>query len=181
LANKKNVTAEKKSAVTKTKRKKIGRNELIEVMSFTTGEVIYINPRTREEYIWNSYGDIKLMPFSELIEMKSRYPKFLMKPWLLILNDRVIEHFGLTEFYKTLIKPEELDAFYQMSDEEMVKFLHNTTKDMRVLIVSQTKEKIRNKEFGDLFKIRLIENTINEINTDNGKNPLLQISLLDEE
>jgi len=177
LVSKKNTTVEKKTTVTK---KKIGRNEQIEVMSFTTGEVIYINPRTREEYIWSDYGDIKLVPFSELIEMKSRYPKYLMQPWLLILDDRVVEHFGLVDFYKTLVKPDELEAFYQMGDEEMVKFLHNTTKDMRALIVSQTRQKIRDKEFGDLFKIKLIESTINEINTDGGKNPLLQVSLLEE-
>jgi hypothetical protein len=169
-----------KSNVTKAK-PKIKRDELIEVMSFTTGEVIYINPRTNEEYIWNDYGDIKLLPFSELIEMKSRYPKFLKQPWLLIMNDDVVEHFGLTEFYKTLVMPEELDAFYKMGDEEMVKFIHNTTEDMRSLIVTQTRQKIRDKEFGDLFKIKLIESTINEINNDNNKNPLLHVSLIDEE
>lgn len=171
-----------KTKESKTKVKpKIDRDELIEVMNFTTGEVIHINPRTKEEYIWSDYGDIKLLPFSELIEMKSRYPKFLKQPWLLIMNNEVIEHFGLTEFYKTLVMPEELDAFYKMGDEEMVKFIHNTTKDMRSLIVTQTRQKIRNKEFGDLFKIRLIESTINEINNENNKNPLLQISLIDEE
>lgn len=165
---------------TKTKTK-ISRDELIEVMSFTNGEVIYINPRTQEEYIWNDYGNIKLVPFSELIEMKSRYPKYLTRPWLLILNDEVVAHFGYTDFYKTLVKPEEIDAFYKMGDKKMVEFLHNTTKDMRSLIVSLTRQKIRDKEFGDLFKIRLIESTINEINTQGNKNSLLKISLLDEE
>ena len=68
-----------------------------------------------------------------------------------------------------------------MNDVEMVKFIQNTTKDMRSLIVSQTKQKIKSKEFGDLFKIKLIENTINEINTKNNKNSLLQISLIEDE
>jgi hypothetical protein len=179
MANKKSTVVKEKSPIKA--KKKIGREELIEVMSFTNGEVIYINPRTREEYIWGEFGDVKLIPFSELIEMKSRYPKFLMQPWLLILNDEVIEHFGLKDFYKTLVRPEEIDAFYKMGDAEMVKFIQNTTKDMRSLIVNQTRQKIRNKEFGDLFKIRLIESTINEINTKNNKNSLLQISLIDEE
>jgi len=164
-----------------TKKSKIKREDLIEVMSFTNGEVIYQNPRTQEEYIWNNFGDIKDVPFSELIEMKSRKPGYLTKPWLLILNDEVIEHFNLTDFYKTIIKPEEIDAFYKMEEKEMVQFIHNTTKDMRRLIVTLTRQKIRNKELRDLFVIRLIESTINEINTGGDISSLLKISLLDEE
>ena len=97
-------------------KKEIKKDELIEVMSFTTGEVIYINPRTSEEYIWSEFGDIKFVPFVELIEMKSRRPKFLTKPYLMILNDDVVKYFGMTKFYKTLIKPEGLDKFYKMKD-----------------------------------------------------------------
>ena len=62
----------------------------------------------------------------------------------------------------------------------MVKFIHDTTDNMRSLIVTQTKQKIQNKEFGDLFKIRLIEETINEINTKNNRYSLLRVSLIDE-
>ena len=99
--------------VNKKVKEKIERDELIEVMSITNGEVIYINPRTKEEYSWSEFGDIKDVPFAELIEIKSRYPKFLTQPWLYILDDRAIEHFGLTEFYKTIIKPEDIDEFYK--------------------------------------------------------------------
>jgi hypothetical protein len=143
---------------------KFDDNDLINVMNYTTGECIWINPMTKQEWSWLEFGSVLQISFSEITVIKGHRPQFFTKPYLVILDDDVVKFFNWTDFYKLIIKPENINDFYNLSSEELVKFLHNTTPDVRKVIVNLTKKNIKNNTFNDMFKTKLIQETINEIN-----------------
>jgi len=143
------------------KKRKFKSDDEIEVANYTTGRCIYINPHTYQEWNWEGFGDTQPIPFGELVVMKANFPKFLTDPALVILNEDVAKYFHLTEQYKTILKPNDMDEFFNLEENKMVNFLNKTSKQTKRLIAIITKQKIKNKELGDFFKIKLIEETLN--------------------
>jgi len=141
-------------------KKKLRNDDLVEVMNYTVGELIYVNPRTQETWIWSGFGDVQPIPYIEIKTIKSTHPKFIYEPWFIILDDNVVDTLGLTKLYENIIKPDEIDKFYNMDTNEMVEILEKAPENVKLLIAQLTKDKIQKKEFGDLFKIRLIEEAL---------------------
>jgi hypothetical protein len=153
-----------------TKRKSFGDNDLINVMNYTTGECIWINPTTSRSWSWGSFASVLQIPFSEIVVIKGQKPAYFTKPYLVILDDDVVEYFNYKDFYKLIVKPDKIDEFYNLSNEDMVEFLNKTTSEVREVIVRLTKQSMKNNTFNDSFKQRLIQSTINEINKKNNEN-----------
>ncbi len=142
------------------KARTIDNDDLIDVMNYTQGKLVYINPRSQQEWIFENFGVVDRMSFSELKTMKATQSKFLFEPWLIPLDELASELLGLTRVHENILKLEEIDMFFQMNETDMEKFLSKAPNNMKMLIIKLTQEKIRNKEFSDLFKIRLIENLL---------------------
>lgn len=151
---------ENKNIEQKRKSRSIKNDELIDVMNYTTGRLVYINPRSQQEWTFEGFGASDQIPFSELRTMKSMYPKFLFEPWMIILDEDVVQMLGLSKLYENILKPSEIDMFYKMNEKQMEKFLLKAPNNMKTLLIDITKEKIKNKEFGDLFKIKHMENIL---------------------
>lgn len=141
--------------------KKLKKDDLIDIMNNTVGTLVYVNPRTQETWRIEGYGTVDQMPYSELITMKASQPKFLYEPWLIILNDEAVEALGLSSLYENIIKPNEIDKFYQMTPNKMKEVLEKAPKDMKLLIGKLTKERVKSGQVNDLFRVRLIEETLN--------------------
>ena len=152
------------------KRQKFNDNDLIDVMNYTTGECIWINPTTNRHWSWNEFDSRLQIPFSEIVVIKGQKPNYFTKPYLVILNKDVVEYFNYTEFYKLIVKPDKIGDFYNLCKEDMVEFLHKTTIDVREVIVRLTKVNMKNNTFNDSFKAKLIQSTINEINRKSNEN-----------
>ncbi len=162
--------AKKFKEVIDTKKKRFNDNDLVNVMNYTTGECLWINPTTSRQWSWGEFGSVLQIPFSEVVVIKGQKPDYFKKPYLVILDDDVVEYFNFTDAYKLIVKPENINDFYQLSNEEMVNFLHKATTDVREVIVRLTKSDMKNGIFNDSFKQRLIQSTINEINKKNNEN-----------
>lgn len=141
-------------------KKAIKNDDLVDVMCYTSGKLVYVNPRTTETWIWEGYGDIQPLPFEELKYMKSGQPKFINEPWVLILDENVVEALRLTKFYENIIKPDEIDNFLKLSIEKMDEVFSKVPSGTKLLIANYAKEKIERKEFSDLFKIKYLEEKI---------------------
>jgi hypothetical protein len=144
-----------------TKKRKLNKDDQITIMNYTAGTAFYLSPRTQQEWKLVGFGAIDQIPYDELMTMKSSQPKLLKEPWIIVMDDDAIEQLSLKDVYKKILQPEEIDKFYsKMSHSQMEKFLDNATESMKELLLNLTLEKIRNKEFGDLFKIKLIESKL---------------------
>jgi hypothetical protein len=152
------------------KKKRFNDNDLISVMNYTTGECIWINPTTNRQWSWNGFGSILQIPFSEVVVIMGQKPKYFKRPFLIIIDEDVVEYFNLTDFYKLIVKPDEINKFYNLGSLEMVEFLHKTTVDVREIIIRLTKENMKNNIFNDSFKAKLIQSTVNEINKKTNEN-----------
>lgn len=142
------------------KKRELDKDTLVTIMNNTTGGLIYVNNRTQQEWRMEGYGVTDQMPLSELIAMKASQPKFIFDAWLLILDDDVVEHLGLVEFYKNVLKPNELDGFYKLEEHKIKEFLEKAPSNIKSFIVRMTKEKVAKKELNDLFVIKLIEDIL---------------------
>jgi hypothetical protein len=142
-------------------KKTIKNEELIDVMCYTSGTLVYVNSRTTERWVWDGYGDIQPIPFQELKYMKSGQPKFINEPWVLIMNDDVVDALRLTNFYENIVKPSEMDNFFRLSTEKMDEILEKAPSGVKLLITNYAKQKIASQEFSDLFKIKYLEGKLN--------------------
>lgn len=145
------------------KKKKFTKDDLITIMNFTVGTVFYQNPRTQQEWKMVGFGETEQITFDELITMKSSQPKLLKEPYIIIMDDDAVEQLSLKDTYKKILRPDEIDKFYnKMSFAQMEKFIDNATDSMRELLVNLTIERIRSKEFDSLAKVQLIESKLNK-------------------
>jgi hypothetical protein len=137
--------------------KKLKNNDEVTVVNNTVGKLIYISNKTGFQMVLDGYGAIDKIPFGELITMKSSQPKFINDAWLIILDEEAIKQLKLEKQYENIIKPDDLDSFYDLNDKKMGEMLDNMPNQMKETIAKITKQKIENRELNDLFKIKLIE------------------------
>lgn len=137
----------------------LDRNLLIPVMNNTTGTLIYISKKTGAEWKMQGYGAVDEMELGELITMKSAHPKFLNQPWLIILDDEVVEYLGLTKLYENVLKPEELDEFFDLPIDEMESIMKKAPMGMKQLIASKAKQMYADGILDSVKKKELIEST----------------------
>jgi hypothetical protein len=140
-----------------TVRPQLNKDMLVPVASFTTGHLVYINTRNGMEWNWHGFGATDDIELGELITMKSAQPKFIYEPWLIILNDEVVDYLGLTSFYETLMKPDDVDRVFSLPDKEMEELLTNAPSGVKRVVALRAKELIEKNEFDSIRKKNIIE------------------------
>lgn len=143
------------------KKRKIERDELITVMNYTTGKVVYRSPKTGAELVFYEFGDTDEIEFGELITMKNAYRRYLTEPWLFIFDEDVIDHLGLKQVYENLLRPEEVDRFFYLPLNKMKNILEKAPLGLKDLIASKAARKIKEGTLDSVSKIKLIEETLN--------------------
>jgi hypothetical protein len=143
----------------KKEKRVVNRDDLVTIMNTTTGRVLYNSKKTGAEWVFNDYGDTDEIEVSELITMKNAHPRYLKEPWLLVLDDDVVDYLGLSQLYENVLNPDELDQFFKLHEDQMKSIIEKAPRGIRQLIVSVANLKIANKSFDSLSKINLIEET----------------------
>lgn len=105
------------------KRVEIDRNELIACRSTTNGRLIYISPRSKEKFIWDSFGQVEFIEMGELITMKSAHPKFLMNVQLVVDDEEAAEYLGLNKIYDEMLYVDDLDEIFEKTNDELLEIL----------------------------------------------------------
>ena len=137
--------------------KKIDRTELIPIMNCTSGVLFYTSPKTGASWRLTEYGSIDEMEVSELITMRSAYPKFLNAPWILVMDDEIVEFLGLKELYKNVLFPEELDKLFSSPLNKMKQIMTAAPRGMQETIVARARELVSQKKFDSATRISAIE------------------------
>jgi hypothetical protein len=121
-------------------KKEIDRFKLIPVMNVTNGKLIYHSKRTGAEWIFSRYGDIEYIEFQELLTMRSSQRRFFDEPFILVMDDDVVEYLGLRKMYDSMVKPEAIDEIFNMSQNDFEEVVEKAPKGIKHLIVSRAKE-----------------------------------------
>jgi hypothetical protein len=145
--------------IPKKEKRVVNRDDLVTIMNTTTGRVLYTSKKTGAEWSFNDYGDTDEIEVSELITMRNAHPRYLKEPWLLVLDDDVVDYLGLSQLYENVLNPDELDQFFNLPEDQMKSIIEKAPRGIKQLIVSVANRKIANKSFDSLSKINLIEET----------------------
>lgn len=135
----------------------IDRDEWVTIMNYTTGRTRYTSKKTGTEVTFSEFGQTDEIQVGELITMKNAHPRYLREPWLVILDEDVVEFLGLQEVYKNLVITDNLEEIFKMSGEQFKEMLIKAPKGMAQTIVSKATELIENKRLDSMSIIRTIQ------------------------
>lgn len=156
--SKKNKTLKKNA---KQETKKYDDHDLVLVKNGTSGELVYIAPRTGVTYIFDSFGDEQEIPFGELKATRmGNYATFFKRQWFLIDDQEVIKQLGIEKYYKDQLSYNELNEIFNLSKEDIVERVKNISEYQRDTLGYLTVKKIKNNEINDLNVIRSLEDVL---------------------
>lgn len=142
------------------KRKTIDKSAVVEIMNNTSGRVHYASKKTGAEWHFLEYGAIDEIEVSELITMKNAHPRYLKEPWLLILDEDVVEFLGLSSVYENVLTPDELEDFFKMRPQKVSEILSKMSTGMKEAVLDRARQKYEDRTLENVNVIRAIEDTL---------------------
>jgi hypothetical protein len=139
------------------RKQEVTLNNRIQVANFTNGTLFYRSKKSGRVWDLVGFGATDYMEMDELIAMRSSNPKILTNPSLLILDEEAVNHLGLTEVYKNIRMPEEIDDLFKMKYDDFVDALRKAPAGMKHLIINRAKGMIESGELDSRRVIKAIE------------------------
>jgi hypothetical protein len=162
---KKEVEEELKKSEDKTHyvKKDIDKYKPIPIMNVTNGQLIYISKKTGVEISFSDFGDIEYIDYQELLTMRSSQRRFIDEPFILILDDEVVNHLGLTKQYENMkfIKDGSIDHIFRLNQEEFEEILEKAPKGIKHSIITRARVLYETGELYDIRKIRYLNERFN--------------------
>lgn len=135
---------------------KIDRDEQVEVMNITNGNLVYQSTKTGMEVLFEDFGDKEWLEVGELLTMRSSQRKFLNEPWILIMDEEVVNYLGLDKLYDKMIDPEKIDSVFKMPVPKFKEVIEDAPRGIAELIVSRARQKIEDGSLDSVSKIRVL-------------------------
>jgi hypothetical protein len=143
------------------KKPSLDKNELIPVMNITNGSLVYQSRKTGLEVKFERYGDIEYLEVGELLTMRSGQRRFLDEPWILILDDEVVNYLGLDKLYKKLENPQNIDNIFSFDNDTFEQVVQSSPRGYAQLIISRARLKIKEGTLDSVSKIKILEDRFN--------------------
>lgn len=151
------ITTSKNTQITS---RQIDKDEYVEVLNNTIGTLVYVNSKTNGEWNLEGYGTRDVMQVSDLVTMKSNQSKILTEGWIIIDDEDVVNYLRLGELYKTIIKPDNIDDFFKLSESKMKESISKQPKGIKLMLGQMAKKKIESGEFDSLTKQKILEDLL---------------------
>jgi len=135
--------------------KKFEMHEEVQVVSLVKrGSLVFVD-HEGIIYEWNDFKDENWISIKSLTHMRNRHKKFFTEPWVRVDDD-------VAEFLKIKVNDnidiENIDAFFELDNEEFEEKLLSASNGIRNIVVDAALTKINNDELDSRQKIRIIEN-----------------------
>ena len=150
-------------------------DDMILVMSGISGALTHRSLSTSRVWDFLEFGQTQKMPYSELLTIRNTNPKVFNRGWLVVLNPRIQEDFGLTEMYKNILTPETIETVFDKNVEELSFLIDNLPEGMQIALMDKAREFYRNGRIDSISKVKLIEEKFNVSLEDNA--PLSDIAV----
>ncbi|MFQ3543648.1 hypothetical protein Q7A53_06150 [Halobacillus rhizosphaerae] len=139
------------------KKTKLKDDDKIAVMSGLMGTVVYRSDISRRQWRFTRFGQVESIPYGELVTIQNRFPSYFRECWLVVLDKEVQDEFGLTEQYKNILTPENIDSVFKMEIEELIVFVDNLPEGMKNTFINKAQELHSKKELYDVRVINMIQ------------------------
>jgi hypothetical protein len=137
----------------------VNDDDMIQVMNGVNGELIHRSARTGRMWKFTRFGQTDRMPFSELMSIYNVNPKCFEEGRLIVMNARVAENFNLTDTYKNIITPQNLDSLFTKDVDELKVIVDNLPQTMKFTFVIRAKELYAQGKLDSVKLVRYIEET----------------------
>lgn len=137
------------------KKVEIDRYASIPVMNISNGKLIYTSKKSGAEYVFSKMGDVEYIEYQELLTMRSSQRRFLDEPFIVILDEDVVNALGLTKQYESFqfINDGELDQVFRIRFDEFKALLETSPIGIKHSIVSRARELYKE---GKLDSVRVV-------------------------
>lgn len=151
-----------RSTASKARKKQFKSDTPVLCRSVTHGGLTYIGVGGMR-YDWGGYGDIREIPYQDVISLRSRKSEFLYEPWLIIEDKDIMEKPEFSRDFKDMYELysefETAEDFFDCTIPEMKEKLSKAPNGFKQLILGSATELIRD---GSLDSIGMI-NAIDEV------------------
>ena len=132
--------------------------ETIPVKSVTFGGLTYKSKSTNALFRWNQIGAVEYMTVAELNEMNNYKREYLNKPLVVLLDERAIKKFRLSQVYENVAKINNLKSVFNSDMATIEATIDMALKvNMRDILISKVRGMIENKTLVDVSIIKLLE------------------------
>lgn len=132
--------------------------ETIPVKSVTFGGLTYKSKSTNALFRWNQIGAVEYMTVAELNEMNNYKREYLNKPLVVLLDERAIKKFRLTQVYENVAKINNLKSVFNSDMATIERTIDMALKvNMRDILISKVRGMIENRTLTDVSIIKLLE------------------------
>jgi len=143
------------------KKPTLDKNELIPVMNITNGPLLYKSLKTGMSVKFEQYGDVEYLEVGELLTMRSSQKRYLEEPWMLIMDEEIVNYLGLDKLYKKLISPQNVDKIFTFDQPTFQEIIENAPMGYNQLIISRAKQRLKDGSLDSLAKIKILEEKFN--------------------
>lgn len=142
--------------------RKFKPGDMIPCKCVRPNRVIFHSQKTDSRYVWFGYGDIVEVDYADLLAMKSAKMAYLYKPLIIIMDDELVAQWArdLADLYSSYIVYDNLEDFFELSNEEFEEQLINSTPGFRELIKIVTAKKIKDESLDSRKKIQIIDEVL---------------------
>lgn len=133
-------------------------DESIPVKSITFGGLTYKSRTTNAVFRWNNIGSVEYMTVAELNEMNNYKRDYLNRPLVILLDERAIKKFRLSQVYENVAKINNLKSVFNSDMRTIETTIDNALRvNMRDILVSKVRQMIKNKTLVDVGVIKMLE------------------------
>lgn len=137
--------------------KELKDDDLILVMNGCSGELLHRSQRTGRMWKFTKFGQIDKIPFIELVTIYNKSPRFFELGKMIILDEQVAENFNLSEIYKNIITPKNLDGLFKKDIHELEDIIKKLPRAMKKTFIDKARELYLQGKIDSVKMIKMIE------------------------
>lgn len=137
---------------------KLKDDDLIVVMNGLAGSLTHRSGFTGRSWRFAQFGQTDKMPYGELLSLKNSNPRVFEQCWLIVMNKDVQEQFNLTDKYKNILTPENIDGIFEKNVEDLKIFVENLPDGMKSTFFAKARELYKSRKLYDIRIVEFIEN-----------------------
>lgn len=167
--NKEQVVEKVQPKTAKRKNLRIPLDVEVPCLCNTKGGLIYTSTRNGGMNAeWSDFGELQYLDIRELLLMRNSQKRFFNDNWI-SLKDTDDGEYTAEDIYKFLrvddkygdfYDADNIESFFDLSEEQMIKKLTNMSRGMKDLIAVMALDKIENDEIDSVKRRRAITNAL---------------------
>jgi len=145
----------------------IDDEDLVAVASFASGKTQLTNSeKPYDEYIWDGFGTVEDVRFGTLKQIRKKSDE-AFKTMLYVLDDLAIKELGLAKVYEKIGSLDSLINIFDKPVTEIVKFVDNSSPQVKAVLAQILHNKLERKESIDYFSLKILAEKLGiELNSD---------------